>query len=204
MKKIKKYLLLLLILLCLAFLNGCFNFREIVNKRISTQIDNKPLTREQLNEDLNILLTNLRDIMPKEYYIWPERAVDSISKAILKNKTISKSEFLFDINSLLVSFNIAHLEVSFPKKKYNSHLLYDGSEWSLKLRLSNNFLIVDEANVKPTNLTGARLMEINDMPVDSLMSLFLKQCSGLPAWRERSVIDHFGLYLLLNEIPPPY
>ena len=204
MKKIRKYLLLLLILLSVAFLNGCFNFREIVNKRISTQIDNKPLTREQLNEDLNILLTNLRDIMPKEYYIWPERAVDSISKAILKNTTISKSEFLFDINSLLVSFNIAHLEVSFPKKKYNSHLLYDGSEWSLKLRLSNNFLIVDEANVKPTNLTGARLIEINDMPVDSLMSLFLKQCSGLPAWRERSVIDHFGLYLLLNEIPPPY
>jgi len=72
MKKIRKYLLLLLILLSVAFLNGCFNFREIVNKRISTQIDNKPLTREQLNEDLNILLTNLRDIMPKEYYTWPE------------------------------------------------------------------------------------------------------------------------------------
>ncbi|MFN8804325.1 MAG: hypothetical protein ACK5YT_00720, partial [Bacteroidota bacterium] len=81
--------------------------------------------------------------MPKEYYIWPERAVDSISKAILKNKTISKSEFLFDIKSLLFSFNISHLEVSFTKKKSNSHLLYDGSEWSLKLRLSNNFLIVD-------------------------------------------------------------
>jgi hypothetical protein len=63
MKKIRKYLLLLLILLSVAFLNGCFNFREIVNKRISTQIDNKPLTREQLNEDLNILLTNLRDII---------------------------------------------------------------------------------------------------------------------------------------------
>jgi hypothetical protein len=206
MKKISKYLLLflILILLSLGFFSGCFNFREVVMKRISTHIDDETLTREQLNEDLNILLHNIRDIMPREYYIWPEHTVDSISKSILKNKTLSKSDFLVNVNNLLVSFDIAHLEVSFPKKKYNPHLPYDGTEWPLKLSLSNSNLIVVKADNKHDALKGSRLKKINGASVDSLMTLFLKQCSGTPAWRERSVINNFGQYLFLNKMPPPY
>jgi hypothetical protein len=204
MKKISKYLLLFLILLSLGFFSGCLNFREVVNKRISTHIDDESLTREQLNEDLNILLNNIRDIMPREYYVWPEYIVDSISKSILKNKTLSKSDFLINVNNLLVSFDIAHLEVSFPKKKYNPHLPYDGTEWPLKLSLSNSNLIVVKADNKHDALKGSRLKKINGASVDSLMTLFLKQCSGTPAWREKSVIDNFGQYLFLNKMPPPY
>jgi hypothetical protein len=142
--------------------------------------------------------------MPREYYIWPEHTVDSISKSIIKKKTLSKLDFLVDVNNLLVSFDIAHLEVSFPKKKHNPNLPFDGAEWPLKLSLSNNNLVVDKADDKNGALKGARLKKINGTPVDSLLTLFLKQCSGSAAWRERSVINHFGQYLFLNKMPPPY
>lgn len=204
MKQLSKYLHLVFILLSLGFFSGCINLREVVMKRISTHIDDETLTREQLNEDLNILLHNIRDIMPREYYVWPEHMVDSISKSILKNKALSKSDFLFDVNDLLVSFDIAHLNVHFPEKKYNPHLPYDGTEWPLKLSLSNSDLIVVKADDTHEALKGACLKKINGASVDSLMTLFLKQCSGISAWRERSVINNFGKYLFLNKMPPPY